>query len=244
MSDNRPFPKALEHGNLKELFPGIHFVTGTVAMGGRLPMRFSRNMTVVRQNGSLTLVNTVRLNDEGLAALERLGTVENIVRLAGFHGMDDPFYKDRYGAKVWSVDAPYLTGFGTGPEPYFTPDVIVGSDSSLPIENARLFLFETAQTGEGVLLLEREGGIVVAGDSLQNWATTDRFFNLPAKLMMRLFGFIKPNNVGPGWLRYAKPDRAEVKRLLDLDFRHVLPAHGTPVLGDAKERYAPVIEAL
>jgi hypothetical protein len=33
------------HGELRELFPGIHFVTGTVAMGSGI--RFSRNMTVL-----------------------------------------------------------------------------------------------------------------------------------------------------------------------------------------------------
>lgn len=244
MTSDRPFPEAHEHGDLKELLPGIHFVTGTVAMSGPLPMRFSRNMTVIRKDGALTLINSLRLDSNGLEALERLGTVENVIRLAGFHGMDDPFYKDRYGAKVWSVDAPYVTGFGSGSKPYFTPDVVLDAQTELPLDNARLILFESASPGEGLLLLDRDGGIIVSGDCLQNWATTDRYFSLPAKLMMRLMGFIKPHNVGPGWLKAAKPDRTEVKRQLDLDFRHVLPAHGSPVLGEARERYAPVVEAL
>ena len=35
-----------------------------------------------------------------------------MIRLAGFHGMDDPFYKDRYGAKVWVVKGHvYAKGF-------------------------------------------------------------------------------------------------------------------------------------
>ncbi len=244
MTSDWQFPEAHEHGELKELLPGIHFVTGTVAMSGPLPVRFSRNMTVIRNNGGLTLINSLRLDHEGLEALDRLGTVENVVRLAGFHGMDDPFYKDRYGAKVWSVDAPYVTGFGTGSESYFMPDVVMDAETTLPIDNARLILFESAKPGEGLLVLDRDGGIIVSGDCLQNWATTDRYFSLPAKLMMRLMGFIKPHNVGPGWLKAAKPDRAEIKRLLELDFRHVLPAHGAPVLGEAKERYAPVVDAL
>ena len=228
MTSDGPFPEAHENGDLKEILPGIHFVTGTVAMNGPLPMRFSRNMTVIRENGGLTLINSLRINSEGLEALDRLGTVENAIRLAGFHGMDDPFYKDRYGAKVWSVDAPYVTSFGSGSEPYFAPDAVLDAQTALPVDNARLVLFESAKPGEGLLLLERDGGIIVSGDCLQNWATTDRFFSLPAKLMMRLMGFIKPHNVGPGWLKNAKPDRTEVKRLLDLDFRHVLPAHGAP----------------
>ena len=244
MTSERPFPEAHEHSDLKDLLPGIHFVTGTVDMSVQLPMRFSRNMTVIRNNGGLTQVNAVRLDKEGLEALDQIGSVDNVIRLAGFHGMDDPFYQDRYGAKVWSVDAPYVSGFGTGSEPYSTPDVTIDENTDLPVESAQLMLFESAQPGEALLLLERDGGIIVSGGCLQNWATTDRYFSLPAKLMMRLMGFIKPNNVGPGWLRAAKPDRSEVKRILELDFRHVLPAHGSPVLGDAKERYGSVVGAL
>ena len=51
----------------------------------------------------MILVNSVRLDVAGLAALEALGRVTDVIRLAGNHGMDDPFYKDRYGAKVWAV---------------------------------------------------------------------------------------------------------------------------------------------
>ena len=95
-----------------------------------------------------------------------------------------------------------------------------------------------------MLLLEREGGILVSGDALQNWRTADRFFSLPAKLLMRMMGFIKAHNLGPGWLKMARPDHDAVRGLLDLDFDHVLPAHGAAVIGGAKQAYTPVISAL
>jgi hypothetical protein len=60
-------------------------------------------MTIVRDGGRLTLINTVRLNDAGLAELEKLGTVTNVVRIGDMHGVDDPFYVDRYGAKFWAM---------------------------------------------------------------------------------------------------------------------------------------------
>jgi hypothetical protein len=44
-------PPALPHGELRELLPDVFFVTGTVALPGPLPVRFSRNMTVVRSEG-------------------------------------------------------------------------------------------------------------------------------------------------------------------------------------------------
>ena len=75
MTTERPFPQAAEHGEIGEIFEDIYFVTGTTVVGKPLPMRFSRNMTIVRQRRELILVNSLRLNETGLAALDRLGKV-------------------------------------------------------------------------------------------------------------------------------------------------------------------------
>jgi len=244
MTKFRPFPEPHAHGEIEMLFTDIYFVTGTAQMGGRLPMRFSRNMSILRHKDDLTLVNSVRLSEAGLSDLDKLGTVKHVIRLAGFHGMDDPFYQNRYGARVWSVDAPYLPGFSEGSEPYLEPDVVLAEETILPVEGARLLLFKSSKPKEGLLLLEREGGIVISGDCLQNWGKTDRYFSLPAKILMPIMGFIKPHNIGPGWRKVAKPDTAEIKANLDIEFAHVLPAHGAPVIGDAKDRYAPALAGL
>ena len=240
------FPKARPHGEFTEPFKDVFFITGGMRMAGRLPMSFSRNMTVIRHDGALTLVNTVRLNETGLAELEQLGKVEHVIRLAGFHGMDDPFYKDRYGAKVWAVkDQVYAPGFNpslTSDAGHFHPDVEIDEETELPLPGARLYRFKSTRPGEGLLLLARDGGILISGDCLQNWHKTDRYFSLLAKFMMRRMGFIKPHNVGPGWLKLAKPDKAELEAILDLDFDHVLPAHGTEVIGHAKAAFRPAIE--
>jgi len=60
--------------------------------------------------------------------------------------------------------------------------------------------------------------------------------------MMKKMGFFKPCSVGPGWLQFAKPTVAEVRSVLDLDFAHVLPAHGEAVVGGAKEKFRPALE--
>ena len=67
MSD---YPDAMPHGPLEEVFPDVFFVTGT--MRGEFfgsTWQFSRNMTVVREGDDLTIVNSVRLGDDGLRAL-------------------------------------------------------------------------------------------------------------------------------------------------------------------------------
>jgi hypothetical protein len=57
-----------------------------------------------------------------------------------------------------------------------------------------------------------------------------------------MMGFLKPHNIGPGWLKQGKPPKAQLRGILDHAFANVLPAHGTPVLGDAAARYRPAID--
>ena len=62
--------------------------------------------------------------------------------------------------------------------------------------------------------------------------------------MMKKMGYIKPHNVGPGWLKLLNPDANEIKQILELDFQHVLPAHGEPVINGAKALYKTAINRL
>jgi hypothetical protein len=244
MHTPRPFPAARPHGEITEVLPELFFVTGTVGMPGPLPVRFSRNMTIVRQGERLVLINSVRLSDDGLAALDKLGQVTDVVRLAGNHGLDDPFYADRYrAAKVWVVKGQrYTAGFDTrSPKTYFTPGVEMDESTTLPIEGARLIAIQSSPP-EGLFHLAAHGGVIVSGDCLQNWSEPDAYFNWLGRVMLKRFGFIKPANVGPGWLKQCKPPKAELRALLDVSYKHVLPAHGTPVLEGAPDRYRAALE--
>jgi hypothetical protein len=199
-------------------------------------------MTIIREGERLVLVNSLRLDDKRLEALDALGKVTDVVRIAGNHGMDDPFYKDRYGAKVWSMKGQrYVAGFDQTREPYFTPDIEMDASTPLPLAGAKLFAINSTPP-EGVLVLERSGGVVIAGDCLQHWATVDPYFSFFGGVMMRIMGFIKPHNVGPAWLKSCRPPKEDVRALLALKFANVLPAHGKPVLGEALERFRPAIE--
>ena len=240
----RPHPAALPHGPIRELLPSIHFVTGTMAMAGPLPIRFSRSMTILREGDGLVLVNSVRLDDAGLAALDALGKVTDVIRLAGNHGIDDPFYRERYNAKVWAVAGQrYTAGFDTNaPNVYLEPDVTMDASTELPVAGGRLYLIQSKPT-EGLLVLERHGGTIVAGDCLQNWAEPDAYFSFFGKAIMRVMGFIRPYNIGPAWLKQAKPPKAELRGILDLEFTNVIPAHGAPVIGDARGHYRPANRA-
>jgi hypothetical protein len=238
----RPHPPSRPHGTIAQVLPGVHFVTGTIAVPGPVPVTFSRAMTILQEGDRLVLVNSVRLDDAGLQALDALGKVTDVVRLAGNHGSDDPFYKERYGAKVWAADgAPYIPGFSANAEPYFEPDIRFDERTEMPL-GARPHLFH-GKPVEAVIVLERSGGVAIAGDALQNWAAYDPFFNWLAKPMMKMGGFMKPHNVGPAWLRQTKPPAADLRKVLELPFDHLFPAHGTPVIRGARDKYRSAIEA-
>ncbi len=232
------------HGPLEEVFDGIWFVRGGVKMPMLVPVKMGRAMTVLRdESGGLTLVNSMRLSEDGLAALDRLGSVENVIRVAGFHGRDDGFYRDRYGARVFAVAGQrYVRGMSfdvPADKDYMRADEYLDESSELPIPNARLKVFSTCNPPEGALLLEREGGVLITGDSLQHTPKADEYTNFMAKIMLKKFGFFVPYNVGPGWLQFASPTAEEVRSVLDLEFEHVLPGHGEAVLGGAREKFRP-----
>jgi len=94
------FPPALSHGAIEEVFPDVFFVSGAMeTVLQEIDWKFSRNMVVVRDGERLIIVNSVRLGEEGLAELDKLGRVTDVVRLGSLHGRDDPFYVDRYSAE-------------------------------------------------------------------------------------------------------------------------------------------------
>jgi len=239
----RPLP-ASPHGRFREVFDGIWFVRGGIKMPMVMPMKISRSMTVVRTTDGLVLLNSMRLREEGLVKLESLGEVKHVIRIGGFHGRDDGFYRERYGAKIYALKGQqYVRGMDQSKgEPYMEPDAWLTPESVLPIADASLKVFGSSSPPEAICVIEREGGILVTGDSLQHTPEPDEYFNFPAKLMMKRFGFFTPYNVGPGWLQFASPSAAEVRSILELDFENVLPGHGNPVIGGAKDKYRRAVE--
>ena len=241
-------PPAMAHGELSQVLENIWFVQGSVKLPMFMPVKTSRSMTVIKNASSdeLTLVNSMRLSEEGLKKLEQLGRITNVIRLAGFHGRDDAFYQEKYHAKVYAIKGQYYSRkFEKTPlkpeDGFFQPDEWLTEYSLLPIDGASLKIIHSSRPSEALLLLERDGGILIAGDVLQNTAVADEYMNWMARFMMKRMGFFKPYNVGPAWLEHAKPNPEEVRSILDLQFEHVLPAHGVAVIGNAREKYSPAL---
>ncbi|MEJ2691452.1 MAG: hypothetical protein P8166_00045 [Candidatus Thiodiazotropha sp.] len=232
------FPLALQHGSIEQLFPDLFFVSGAMeTVLQDMAWKFSRNMTLVRQGERLVIVNSVRLDDTGLAALERLGRVTDVVRLGALHGRDDPFYVDRYGADYWAMP-------GMEHESGLQATRTLTPEGPLPISDASLFEFKTTRIPEGILLLKRDGGILIACDALQNWLAPDEYFSDASRELMQQMGFFTAANLGPVWVQRAAPEGGDFARLKALPFRHALCGHGAPLIDTAHEDFSATFNRL
>lgn len=201
------FAPVAPHGALEPIVEDAWFVTGTVVF--KPLVRLVRNMVVLRHDGELTLINAVRLDEAGEAALDALGKVAHVIKI-GIHGMDDAYYLDRYNAKHWK--AAELT-----------------VETELPVPGLRVFLFEHTLSPEAALLLDRDGGVLITCDSVQHWVPHDLMSPM-AKVVTRLMGFQQPAQIGPPWRKKQTPAGGSLKpdfdRLAALSFDKLIGGHG------------------
>jgi hypothetical protein len=139
------FPAATDHGPIEEPFEGIFTVRGTARIAPLLSI--TRNMTILRNAGELTIVSAVRLGPDGERSLERLGKVRHLVKLGVFHGMDDPYYVKKYSPVVWAAkDAVHGAGV--------TTDEVLAEGAAMPVQRAEVFEFKRSTKPEACLLLK------------------------------------------------------------------------------------------
>ena len=85
-----------------------------------------------------------------------------------------------------------------------------------------------------ILCLERHNGVLITCDSLQNWTEADAFFDDASAERMAEMGFFAPANVGPGWYNASAPQKSDFQRVAAMSYKHLLSAHGRPLLHEAK----------
>lgn len=225
------------HGPLQPAFPDIFYVVGTNRTHhAGVDFQTSRTMVVAREHGALTLINTVRLDDDGLRDLDALGEVRHVVRLGAFHGRDDPFYCDRYRAPLWALP-------GTAHADGRATDRELSPHGPFPVSDGQLFVFTSSQFPEAAVLLARDGGILITCDAIQNWTHVDRFFSRQCGEMFAAQGLIGPANIPSTWRHACQPSPDDFHRLLALPFRHLISAHGEPLPDDAHARVEARVRA-
>ena len=217
-------------GPLEQVFDDVWWAWGTVKFAPGIA--FPRNMTIVRERGELVVIHPIVMPDAAQKQIEALGPIKHIIRLGAFHGMDDAKYIARYGATAW---APPGVDCAAGAK--IDRELVPGAE--LPLADATVFDFTSSRTPETVIHLGRHDGILLACDSVQNWETATGCSTL-GKAMARVMGFRGRACIGPGWRKFSEPKdgtgfKGEFDRLLALEFRHVLTAHGAPMKDTARE---------
>ena len=218
------YPDALPHDPPTQIADDLFVVHGCVRLSP--VVRITRNMAIVSHQGQLTLINPVRMSESGLRSLEELGEVSHVLRLGPLHGMDDPFYVDRYNATFWSFE-----GGSTYTKPAINSSLAEGG--ALPFPDARLFAFRHMTEPEGAILLERSPGVLLTCDAVQSYSTPPHMPYTPwlVRMILPLLGFPNKTIIGPIWVKKMVEDRdgikSEFERLLNLEFDQLLSAHGT-----------------
>lgn len=213
------------HGRIEQVFPNIFYVAGTNQTSYQgTELIHSRNMIIVRQGAELILINTMRLNDAELKKLDSLGQVKHVMRIGSFHGRDDLFYLEKYQANYWILKGMDHRQYSAVYE--------INAETKLPLEG-KLFQFETSIHPEAVLHIPHHQGVLITCDSLKNWDVNDDFFSPQTKQLYQDLGFLGPAVISSIWLEACQVQPKEFENLLKLEFKHLISAHGKPLLNNA-----------
>ncbi|CAN5362759.1 hypothetical protein BH11MYX1_BH11MYX1_37200 [soil metagenome] len=192
----------------------------------KLPM-VPRNMTVYRlDDGRLALYSVIAMHEDGMRALEALGTPAIMVMPHDRHQMDAPFYKQRYPAlRVLA------------PDPASLRNVPVDGDiTELAALGLTAYPLAGTKYHEVILELPIEGGVALCACELLG--------NLSAHgimaLALKIFGVPRGGFGVARAVRFREvADREVVRRWLAglasrTDIRILLVGHGEPIKSDAK----------
>ncbi|MFG0589198.1 hypothetical protein ACF8D3_14330 [Acinetobacter sp. YQ_14] len=223
------------HDPIVEIFENIYLLRGSIKLG--LGLLMNRNMIILKQGNELTLINAVRMSESELKKLDSLGQVRHVIRLGDFHGLDDQFYIDRYQAQLWS-QAQHVN------YPKLIPHQMIQAEIHPPITNSEFFIFEQATCPEAILFI-KDRKLLITADSIQHWGDW-KYFSFLSKIIIYLMGFRLGLFIGGPWLKRVTPKSKSLKndfeRLLELDFQHLVVAHGTVIENLAKEKLVNVVK--
>eukprot|EP00121_Abeoforma_whisleri_P006899 Awhi_evm1s6282 len=232
------------HGDIELLgnYDGVEIYT----VMGRFPLPFGplarfmylpRTMTIVKEkDNKITLINGMKLTEEGHQALEALGEVKSLIRLGSFHGGDDAYLCHRYPEMKYYVLPGMKVSSGLEKEP------VRLTNDTCSIEGGKVMQCPVTEVREGVLWLPIGPGFLVACDLLQNQETSGPYVSYAMGLFLHLNGFCGKGKVGPGFLNFGytiwglDPKAllpSFLRELLDMEWDILLSAHGAPLL-DAK----------
>ena len=211
---------------------GVYSVRSGFRMGPGVVI--SRTMTIVQADDGLVLLNAARLSDEGHAELEHIGPIKHLIKLSDSHGIDEPYFIDRYKPEVWTLEGVRQIASTRR----------LGPDS--PLRDARVVEFPgISGWRECAYWVPNGSGTLIACDALQNHADTEGT-SLLARVITPLMGFKGGLIVAPMWRKYQKVAGAQVGAAfaptLELPFANAVTGHGPAFVGGAKAQVSAAVQ--
>lgn len=209
---------------------GVHRLFHDLPFPGMPGTRLPSSMHCVARGGDLVCIDPFMAPFEKGGGL--LGKPTHVVITNENHGRDAAAFRRRYGARIWARRE-LANAFD------FELDCVFSDGARLP-GDLRALALPGCFRGESAFLLDDAGGSLVVGDAFMNLDLTR--YGL-AGAAMRTAGWPQGPGVMPRLLMQDEDEAtAAYRRLLRLDFRRILPTHGTPVLSDARAALQAALE--
>lgn len=218
---------------LTEHLPGIYRAVGQIPLGGPLCMYAAMHM--VRAEGAVVMVDPCRLSDSDVKLLEDFGGPTHIILTCANHVRHAEFYRERYQIPIWANRA-LLSKIQTGVDSFFK------DGDELPGGLVGIEMYGMS-TGETILVHPAGEGSIIVGDAIFNYLPDD--LPLPLKFFGALGLMPKGLSPMPSFVMENKQKAAgSCRKLMDLNFDAIFVSHGSPVLSDAKAKWASVVSGL
>ncbi len=121
-------------------------------------------------------------------------------------------------------------------------DIELMVNGVMPFPDCSLFIFETSLYPECILHLNREDGILMTCDSVKNWTKPDDFFSISTAKLYQQLEFFGEATISKIWQQACQVKAQDFLKLQSLAFKHLLSAHGEPLLNEAHERLTETIK--
>jgi hypothetical protein len=218
-----------DHGELTKVLDNVYIVRGSFNLG--LGIMIGRTMTIVKRGDDLTVINSIRVNEEVEAEIKKLGTIKHLVRLCTGHGTDDAYFINTFEPTYWSLE-------GIAPvADTKAHDKALTEDGERPIPDMKLVLFKNTplkKWHECVIWIPDSDGTLITCDFIQNQTTTDHT-SFMGKHISYWMGFQGECKCSPMWRSANGMDHwDDIERILAWDFENLVAAHGGAKIGGAK----------
>jgi hypothetical protein len=218
-----------DHGELTKVLDNVYIVRGSINL--MFGIMIDRTMTIVKRGDDLTVINSIRVNEEVEAEIKKLGTIKHLVRMCTGHGADDTYFNNTFEPTYWSLEgiAPVINGK--------THDKALTEDGERPIPDMKLVILKNAplkKMHECVIWIPDNDGTLITCDFIQNNIAPGHA-NFVGKHMSYLMGFRGECKCTPVWRSTMGMDHwDDIERILAWDFENLVAAHGSAKIGGAK----------